>query len=303
MIAISMVGVLSLAAMDLMSFLHLQMNRARLLNDSAISTSLGERFLYVHLRHAGPSYNNLQLPFATDTSGLNFFDLNADYPIKKRPLAQRSRHVILTPGGTTVFYVLVEDPIDGPPVYIDPVRFFNSTGPTQPMTSGTLSFAGGEPYLTFIAPHLWQTGKLLYFRTANNVRKPSLAPAAFAPSYSFLTRVVGGSLVPETLGGALNFVDPMDGAPIPDFPTYLRWLPSTSGGIPVVLMTSVKFLKYEIVPRPFPAGRFDLVFSSWDGAGFLPPQTAATDIEKVTIERDSVADSTINFSVVTKDRR
>lgn len=297
-VAISILGLTVLTAMNIMVFLRLQLRKATLLSDVSISQNLGERFLYLHFKNALPSYNNLAAGFSTGTDGENFYDLNATYPASLRPADERKRDWVLSPTGSLEAYVLTIDPLAGPPLYIDPARFFSSTAATE-TTSGTLTYLGPNPgsYISSQAPRFWEEGKFLYFYSTSEVRPPGTPEANFMKPYGFLGRVQGGQVIPENLGGAYSATHPIAGNAIVSLEDFFRRLPSSNGGIPVLMVIAVEFLRYQLVPDATFPQIFNLSVSKWDGTNFVNPQVIANDIERVTLNRPSVDETLVGFKI------
>src|SRR5689334_12322432 len=128
MLAVAISGMVLLAFMDIMQFMRIMENRARIRADSRTTQSLGERYLWMGLKNAAPSFNNLPV---LDDANLNFYDLNRDVATGTIPAASLTRNFTMSfaSGKTTFMALLSETTVanvqTGAPevILLDPARF------------------------------------------------------------------------------------------------------------------------------------------------------------------------------------
>lgn len=309
LVAVALTGIAVLGTFNVLSYFKLQYNRNFMKIDARLSSTLGERILYFQLKNAYPSFNNMVGDLGKSKDGKNFYDYNPDYPNHLRLEEDQTRKLELKPGEQTETYILVTNPQEGPPLYIDPARLYTTTLGSA-TADGTLKYEGlmNHAYIKELAKDnakegvrsLWQDNNILYFYLPSSTRPPEATDDAFVPPYCFFGRVQGTTLILETFGGRIACKNPLDGEALPDLDTFMRQLPALNGGVPIVLMRSVSLLRYNLVEDPRSLGNYNLEYSKWNGTSFGDPQMAATNILSVTFTRSSVAETVISISVVPK---
>lgn len=309
LVAVALTGIAVLGTFNVLSYFKLQYNRNFMKIDARLSSTLGERVLYFQLKNAYPSFNNLPGTLGEGSDGQNFYDYNPDYPNHLRPLAARTRTLELVPGGKTETYIIVTNPQEGPPLYIDPTRLY-VTSKGSATANGNLQFEGlnNHGYITDLAKDnakenvlsLWHNDNILYFYLPSSTRPPTAQDEDFTSPYCFFGRVQGSTLIQETFGGLLSCKNPLNNQVFPDLDAFMQQLPALNGGVPIVLMRSVSLLRYNLVEDPNSLGNYNLEYSKWKGTSFGTPQTAATHILSATFKRSSVAETVISISVIPK---
>lgn len=306
-IAIALSGMVLLAFMDIMQYMRVMENRIRVKADAQTTQSLAERYMWMHLKNAAPSFNNLP---ALDDNNQRFYDLNRDLAAGASMTGLTRKLTMNLTGGKTTFTAIISESTtaqvrNGYPevIFLDPAKFYNIALGSS--TNVPLSWDRFRNFINAINPNfLIKDSQVLEVYVPSTMRNVG-APTSVTPNSTsyFLrcTNVPGTSCSTENFGGLVSFTNAQNnGVAITDFDNYLKTIPPSGGGIPPVLARSVRLIRYEIKPHPvmnYGNGAGDLYYSTWNGAAYGTPILIADRIIQVTFARPNISDPTITIDV------
>lgn len=301
MLAVSICGFLALALMNLFAYSQEVSKRGNTGSSQNIDRNLAERYFKLHAQNMAPSFNVLTGAEMLDKNGLNFFDWNDEYPVSSRAANDQKREMILASDGRRMAYFLVTSVAKKRPYLIDPAKMYDWATSTESV-SGNLTYQGPDynSYLSTVAPELWKDNTVLMFYVVGSARAAAAQPQDYLSPYVFFGRVQGGGVVTESFGNRARMEHPFDHSALSSLDDFMRRMPSGGGGIPYVFVRAVEMYRYELTEDPQKAGSFRLQFSQWDGSAFANTQTLATDVQKVTFSRSSVADTMVSLTLEIK---
>ncbi|MBS1968796.1 MAG: prepilin-type N-terminal cleavage/methylation domain-containing protein [Bdellovibrionales bacterium] len=306
-IAIALGGMVLLAFMDVMQYMRVMENRIRVKADSQTTQSLAERYMWMHLKNAAPSFNNL--PMLDDTNQ-KFFDLNRDLAATSSSLGLTRKLTMNLTGGKTVFTALLSESTtaqvqNGYPevIFLDPTKFYNiSLGSSSNIP---LNWDKFRNFINALNPNfLVKATQVLEVYIPSTMRNVGAATTVTPNSTSYFlrcTNVPGSSCSTEDFGGLVSFRNAQNNAiAITDFDNYLKTIPPAGGGIPPILARSVRLIRYELKPNTvmnYGNDAGDLYYSTWNGAAYSTPVLIADRIIQVVFARPNISDPTITIDV------
>lgn len=304
-------AILLLAVVNVMSYLRINTQKATIMTESRIANSLGDRFLWLHLKSAEPSFNNLRGPQFLDDNGQNFYDLLPDADIGSLNATQKTRTYTLKFDGKTTFSILTVNALDrdlskglSPTFFADPTKFYDNIAPGSVSSAGSGPFADMGLLTNYISqqnPNILNAkNKVVEIFSPITIRPAGLPTSSPPIAVSYFLRFVGDkTFVTENFGGVVSYVNAADGSTVlNNFDDFLKTLPSSGGGIPPVMIRSIRFIQYELhkdTTLKNPVNQ--LRFKTWDGAQFTNPVLIATDIESIVLSRKDVRDPLISVKI------
>ncbi len=313
---------LFLAGASVMSFLKVKSNKAMLMSENRISTTLGDRFLWIHFKNATPSFNLLRGPSFTDDTGQQFYDYVPDYPISMFPASARKRTLTLTPKGTKNSIIVlvmntfvrdlakINEDIQNHVVadrsnliYADPAKFYDVTGETTGTINTVkiinfiksnnpkfLSFDNGTtPLVNFYSPALIR-------ELAQDNDNPTVPNAV-----SIVSRFDGSNFIVDTFGGLIQYRNATNlGIQFSNIDEFIRQIPPAGGGIPPFMVRAVRLLKYDfknISGSNNP--NYALRYSEWNGSDFVNPVIISDRVKKLVLGRPDITDPLITVTLQT----
>lgn len=304
-VGLAMGGLLILALTNVMSYIRIFNRKAVMMSEGRIASSLGERFLWMHFKNADPSFNNLlQGSNALDDGGKLFYTLN---PEANAAAVNDTRKVELTFNGRRTFTVVAVNSLDrdvskgySPSFFADPTKFYN-------IAMGTMTGLGQAPfvdmglftsYINNQNPLITNAdNKFVQVMSPISVRSGTMSINNPPNPVNYFLRYNGGNFIPENFGGAVRFVNAADtNLVLNSFDDFLKTLPSSGGGIPPLVIRSVRYIQYELIQRrqiDHPEPITFLQYSIWDGSKFINPVIVADRIESVTLSRNNITDPLI----------
>lgn len=268
--------------------------------EDSIDTVLAERTILLNLRQVDPSYNNL---IQLDDNGLQFFDYYPD--ISENMLGNsNSRTLTLQPNGTTSIHFLIQDLAAGPLLLYDPVAAYNiGPIPTNLNQAASLSFISlnKSNWITGQRPSFWANDQLLFLDSVSKVRpivQNSVNLLTPPRSPVFVGRVNGPQLIVDpTFANLINYTDPQNGQAISNEDAFLRAVPSSGGGQPIVRIRGVKLIKFSIQANQ--NGTDAKLFRQiYQGNGvFSSPFMVSDRVLKIIFQRSTVTQKIIYFKI------
>lgn len=317
-VAIAVSGMVLLALMDVMQYIKVMENKVRVKTDARTTESVGERYFWMGLKNAAPSFNNLVV---ADDGGKNFFDLNRDIPGSSPvPTAnQRTLTMNLTTGVRTFNALLSVSTSaqvnNGYPevMFLDPVKFYDIVLASQP-SSVTVNWSKFRDFVNANNPNfLAANTQVLEVYVPSTIRNVGADTSTMPNSTSYFLRcsnVPSTECPAENFGGLVSFKNAANNTvSITSFDNYLKTIPSSSGGIPPVLARVVRMVRYELkantAGRPYGNNAGDLYISTWTGSAFTTPILIADRIIQVVFKRPDISDPTITIDLTpqTADQR
>ncbi len=308
-IAIALLGIVLLAFMDVMQYMRIMENRVKIRADSHTSQTLGERFLWMGLKNAAPSFNNIPM---LDDNGFNFYDLNRDVPSNSIPNATRILTLNLIGGQTTFFALLSESTTanvsSGAPevMFLDPAKFYQINDLAAPAAT-PFNWTFFRNYILAQNPNfLAKATQVLEIYVPSTFRNIGAPVSTMPNSTSYFLRCTS-SPTPcntENFGGMVSFKNAADNTvSIANFDDFVKTIPPASGGIPPILARVVRMVRYQLQPKPsYATGIGDLSYSTWDGAGFTAPVLIADRVKQVVLQRPNITDPTITIDLTLEKR-
>lgn len=270
--------------------------------DATVDTTIAERNILLDLRQVDPSYNNLIL---ADDNGQQFFDYYPDIP--ENLLGNNiARTLTLDMNGITSVDFLIEDINAGPLLIYDPVAAYLVGPPpasfNQP-ASLTFVSLNNSNWVSANRPDFWVNNQLLLLDTTARVRPTinntvNLLTRPRSPIY--IGKVNGQDLVNDTtVVPLINITDPLTGANITSVDTFLRNIPSTGGGIPLVRLRAVRLMRYFLQSNGLQgtSASIDLYRQSYVNNAFTTPHLIATKVKSIAFKRNSVTQKIIHLTI------
>lgn len=268
--------------------------------ENAIDTALAERTILLNLRQVDPSYNNLN---QVDDNGLQFFDYYPD--ISENALGNfNSRTLTLQPNGTTSIYFLIQDLSAGPLMLYDPVAAYNvGTIPANLNQAATLNFVSlnKSNWIFGQRPQMWVNDQLIFLDTVSKVRplvQNNVNMMTPPRSPIFVGRVQAQQLVVDQAFASLfNYTDPYTGQQIANEDTFLRVVPSSGGGQPIVRVRGAKLIKFSLVPNQTGGDNRLLRQYYMNNGNFSSPFLVSDHVLKIVFERSTVTQKIVYFRI------
>ncbi|HRO67356.1 MAG TPA: type II secretion system protein [Pseudobdellovibrionaceae bacterium] len=262
-----------------------------------IDVSVAERVIVSDLRRIGPSYNHLQF---LDARGKNFFDLDPEFISKGE-----GREVVLGPGGTgSIDFIQYDRTAGGSLVYDAAAAYAVGPAPADVNKAATLSFVSlnNHNWVKNQRPDLWREGQMLFLDTPARLRPLTAARTIDfntpPKSPMFLGVVAGQDLkLPTGLKQILRTNHPTSKRSILDADAFLRNLPSVGGGLPLVRLSGVKWVRYGVERDPERKDSSRIVRYSSSGDRLGDPFVVATDVKSLRFFRKSVKDPLVYFQI------
>ncbi len=307
-VAIALAGMVLLALMDIVQYMRIMENRVRVKSDSHTTQALAERYVWMHLKNAAPSFNNVLQP---DDNSQNFYDLNRDLAVTTSTPGMTRKITLNLTGGSTSFLALLSESFtaqvsSGYPevLLMDPAKFYNLSLASTPATS-LLDWSLFRQFVSALNPNfLMKATQVLEVYVPSTMRNIGASTSTMPNSTSYFircTNVPGTPCNTENFGGVVSFKNAQNNAvSILDFDDYLKTIPPASGGIPPLLVRTVRLIKYEIKANPVVAyGNHagDFYYSTWNGASFGSPVLIGDRIVQVVFARPNISDPTITIDV------
>ena len=310
MLAIALSGMVLLAFLDVMQYMRILENKVRIKADSRTTQTLGERFLWMALKSAAPSFNNVPL---ADDNGRNFYALNRDVASGTLPAASLTRvyTMNLKAGSKTTFLAMISDNTvssakDGyaEAIFLDPTKFYNITLTASPSTTG-LSWTMFRDYVGAMNPNfLVKTTQAIEIYIPSTFRDAGASVATMPKSTSYFIRCDNNhanACATEHFNGLISFRNAQNSAVvINSFDDYLKTMPSASGGIPPLVARVVKLIRYELRKtniQSYGTDAGDLYYTTWDGTQFASPVLIADRVTSVVFRRPDITDPTITIDL------
>lgn len=268
--------------------------------EAKTGASFLEKILYQDLSSIDKSYNNVIIQ---DDRGHSFFDYQSELP-EQNISGEISR--MFTLAANREFIFISQDEKSGPTLVYDPVAAYNvGSAPADFNQSASLSFQSlnRDSWITHQRPEFWRNGKVLMLDSTARVRKPldgygrvNLQTPARSPIY---IGMVSGQTLSQVSGVSsyLNFKHPLTESIINSADNFLRTLPSSGGGIPLVRITPVKIIKYRMEPDTNSMNSLSqkLVKYEFDGRHFVNPSVLDTNIQSLVFKRDNITELNVKF--------
>lgn len=270
--------------------------------ESNIDTTVAERVIMGDLRLVSPSYNNI---LSKDDAGHAFFDYEPEVSVLTWPEANRGRSLTLSLTGVKSLDFLQSDTTAGDLLVYDPVAAYD-VGPVPKdfNTAATLTFVSlnRQNWMGSQRPKMWEDGRLLFLDTPAKIRPLSKAGDVdmTVPPKSpvFLGQVAGSSaMTPGEAAGWLRREDPLTGAVIETADQFLRGLPSVGGGLPIVRVRGVRWVRYELQPMGRQAGGSRLIRTVYSNGKFESPFMITDGVESLKFTRKSINEKIIYFKI------
>lgn len=313
-VAVAVGGVVMLIFMNVISFMRMTEMKYQLKADARIGRTIGERFLWMGMKNAAPSFNTLNIP---DDAGASFYDLNRDLPtLNPIPLSRRREITLSTTSIVKTFESImvntnIADATNNLPgtIFIDPTKLYAISSALP--ASIPLDWNRFKTYIDTANPQMLAA-------TANPIFLEVFIPSSFRsltqttatppnPASIFL-KYAGGTFTTETFGGAYNAKHPLDPTiSITSLDQFLKQLPSASGGIPPILVRPVRYVQYEIYMDPVKLSRdkevankvpiWHLRYNTWNGTAFANPVMIADNVRSIKFVRDDIGDPSIKINL------
>lgn len=268
--------------------------------ENAIDTALAERTILLNLRQVDPSYNNLN---QLDDNGVQFFDYYPD--VSENTLGNlNSRTLTLQNNGTNSIYFLIQDLTAGPLLIYDPVAAYNiGPIPSSLNQAASLSFVSlnKSNWVAAQRPKMWVNDQLIFLDTVSKIRplvQNSVNLLTPPRSPIFVGRVSGQQLsIDNAFSGLFNYSEPFTGQQIVDEDSFLKNVPSSGGGQPIVRVRGVKLVKFYLQPNPNGNGnklmrQYYLSNGNYSG-GFM----VSDNVSKIIFERKTVTQKIVYFRI------
>lgn len=114
----------------------------------------------------------------------------------------------------------------------------------------------------------------------------------------FLGVVSGQNLVfPEDLRQILQTDHPVSRRSILNVDSFLRSLPSVGGGLPVVRLSGVRWIRYSVESDPRKEGAPRILRYSGVGGKLVEPFVVATEVKSLRFFRKSIQDPLVYFQI------
>ncbi|WP_295900491.1 hypothetical protein [uncultured Bdellovibrio sp.] len=273
--------------------------------EDSIDTNLAERVIFSDLNNSDPSYNNVNLK---DDKGLSFFDYYPDVP-QNALKGKIERDIVLTPtGNRTDFYIMVQDVKSGALLNYDPPAAYNiGPVPADFNLSATLEFqtVNHNNFVKNQRKEFWVDGKILMLDTPARIRPMDglgNVDLTVAPRSPIFVGSVKGQRMDMDIAikGFLNIKHPETGIEITTADSFLRTIPSMGGGIPLVRLRPVRFIRYYL--ERYEDSRYTstparLYKTTFENGTWSQPFLLADKVKEFMIRRDSVIKKMIYFKV------
>lgn len=307
-IAIALSGMVLLAFMDIMQYMRIMENRIRVKSDSQTTQSLAERYVWMHLKNAAPSFNNIS---QLDDNNQKFYDLNRDLAATASTAGMTRKLTLNLTGGKTSFLALLSESTTAQlkngyaeVIFLDPVKFYNISLASTPAVTA-LNWSLFRNFVNDLNPNfLAKATQVLEVYVPSTMRNVGAPTSTMPNSTSYFIRCTNVPATPcntESFGGLVSFKNAQNNAvSITDFDNYLKTIPSSSGGIPPLLARSVRLIKYELKKNTvmnYGNNAGDFYYSTWNGVNFDPPVLIGDRIIQVVFARPNISDPTITIDV------
>lgn len=269
--------------------------------ENSIDTVLAERTILLNLRQVDPSYNNL---LQQDDNGLQFFDYYPD--ISETQLGgANSRTLTLQHNGITSIHFLIQDLRAGPLLLYDPVAAFNIGAlPANLNQAASLSFVSlnKSNWVLGQRPQMWVNDQMIFLDTVSKVRplvQNSVNMLTPPRSPIFVGRVSNQQLVLDpAFSSLINYADPYTGQQITDEDNFLRVVPSSGGGQPIVRMRGVKLVKFFLQPNNA-SGSDNKLFRQYytSNGNYSSTYMVSDHVKKIVFERSTVTQKIVYFKI------
>lgn len=269
--------------------------------ENSIDTVLAERTILLNLRQVDPSYNNL---VQLDDNGLQFFDYYPD--VSENQLGNgNSRTLTLQQGGATSVHFLIQDLTAGPLLLYDPVAAFNiGSIPSNLNQAASLSFVSlnKSNWVLGQRPQMWVNDQMIYLDTVSKIRplvQNNVNMLTPPRSPIFVGRVANQQLViDQAFASLINYTDPYTGQQITDEDNFLRSVPSSGGGQPIVRMRGVKLVKFFLQPNNG-NGQDNKLFRQYymSNGNYTSTYMVSDHVKRIIFERSTVTQKIVYFKI------
>lgn len=278
--------------------------------EDSIDTSLAERVVFSDLNNSDPSYNNINI---MDDKGFPFFDYYPDVPVNSLKNKPEREITLTSEGSRSEFFIMVQDIKAGPLMNYDPTVAYN-IGPTPSdfNASASLEFQtlNQNNWVKNQRKKFWVDGKILMLDTPARIRPMNSATGAvdlnIAPRSSIFVGSVAGQNInlDYNMKPYLNIKHPETGVDVANADTFLRTVPAMSGGIPLIRLRAVRFIKYYLVKyedKKYATKPAYLYKSTYENGKWSEPFLLADKVKEFRLRRDSVIKRMIYFKVKKMD--
>lgn len=282
----------------------------RLANQSDIDFTVSQVNRYI--TQVRPSFNNIVAEL--DDNGMEFFQYFPDLSMINEPdIKKKSR--ILTLGGSSsrrefVFLVNAKEQIA--PIYYDPKSAYQDVeAPDDFSVSGALNFThfNAGDIVSSLNPQIWKDSQFILLRSPIPLRyiagDGSVDLTEPPREYTFLGKVSGNDLLPESLVGAhtskpleklfynTNSITKADFASVDEF---LRKIPPIGGASPLLLVEAVHVMRFQLDPNA-DLVTYTLYIDRFVGGSFTGRQLIAPNVKEIQLTRESVSRPLIKAKV------
>lgn len=270
--------------------------------DAGIDNTIAERIIMGDLRQVSPSYNNI---LVADDGKRQFFDYEPEVSVLTRPEAERGRELTLTMSGTRSLDFLQHDTTAGEVLIYDPVAAYEvGAAPKDFNTAASLTFKSlnRNNWVGRQRPAMWKEGRLIFLDTPAKIRP--ISPAGVVDmnvtpkSPVFLGQInEQAAPTPKPAEAFMRRTHPVSGAMIDSIDKFLQDLPSMGGGLPLVRVRGVRWVRYSLEPMPIPEQGARLLRTVYRDGKFVSPLMVADRVASVRFTRKSINDKIIYFKI------
>lgn len=270
--------------------------------EASIDTTVAERVILGDLRQIAPSYNNI---LVNDDAGRGFFDYEPEVPSTTMTDEMKSRTATLSLSGRKTMEFIQQDTSAGEVLIYDPVAAYDvGAAPENFNQAASLTFRSlnNNNWIKKQRPQMWENGRLVFLDTPAKIRPigaNGVADMTVTPKSPIYLGAINGedATTPKDAEAMLRRTHPLSGATIDSVDKFLRDLPSMGGGLPIVRVRGVRWVRYALEAMPQAADGARLMRTVYRNGQFGSAYMIAERLQSLQLTRKSINDRIIYFKL------